>query len=216
MKTSMLSMTLAWVLLSAVAGLPSTPPCAAAAASKSAPADSALETLAEQSKFVRTGHYDEVQRLCEAFAQKWPDSVRCVDFGLTPEGRPMLALVASRSGALTAEAARERGLPVLLMQGGIHAGEIDGKDAGFLALRELLKDGNTLRNFVLVFVPVFNVDGHERFGRWNRPNQVGPEEMGWRVTAQNLNLNRDYMKAAAPEMEAMLRLLNAWDPVLYV
>jgi hypothetical protein len=40
--------------------------------------------------------------------------------------------------------------------------------------------------------------------------------MGWRVTAQNLNLNRDYMKADAPEMQAMLRLLDAWDPVLYV
>ena len=104
----------------------------------------------------------------------------------------------------------------MLMQGGIHAGEIDGKDAGFLALRELLRDPGALRNFVLVFVPVFNVDGHERFGRWNRPNQVGPEEMGWRATAQNFNLNRDYMKADAPEMRAMLRLLNTWDPLLYV
>jgi hypothetical protein len=63
---------------------------------------------------------------------------------------------------------------------------------------------------------VFSVDGHERFGRWNRPNQNGPEEMGWRTTAQNLNLNRDYAKADAPEMQSMLRLLNEWDPVLYV
>ena len=56
----------------------------------------------------------------------------------------------------------------------------------------------------------------QRFGRWNRPNQVGPEEMGWRATSQNLNLNRDYVKAEAPEMQAMLRLLNEWDPILYV
>ncbi len=67
-----------------------------------------------------------------------------------------------------------------------------------------------------MFVPVFNVDGHERFGRNNRPNQNGPEEMGWRVTAQNFNLNRDYTKTDAPEMQSMLRLLDAWDPVLYV
>ena len=65
-------------------------------------------------------------------------------------------------------------------------------------------------------MPVFNVDGHERFGPNNRPNQRGPASMGWRVTAQNLNLNRDYMKADAPEMEAMLRLLQTWDPILYV
>ncbi|WP_348235438.1 M14 family zinc carboxypeptidase, partial [Salmonella enterica] len=69
---------------------------------------------------------------------------------------------------------------------------------------------------VLLFVPVFNVDGHERFGAWNRPNQNGPEQMGWRVTAQNLNLNRDYMKADAPEMQAMLGLVNEWDPLAYI
>jgi len=131
----------------------------------------------------------------------------------------MMVLTVSRSGALTAEQARKQHIPVMLMQGGIHAGEIDGKDAGFLALRELLSneaDAGALKSFVLVFVPVFNVDGHERFGRWNRPNQVGPEEMGWRTTAQNFNLNRDYMKADSAEMQAMLRLLGAWDPVLYV
>lgn len=131
----------------------------------------------------------------------------------------MLALVVSRTGALTAEQARERNIPVMLVQGGIHAGEIDGKDAGMLAIREMLQGKlarGALESFVLVFVPVFNVDGHERFGRWNRPNQRGPEEMGWRVTAQNYNLNRDYAKADTPEMQAMLRLLDTWDPVLYV
>src|SRR5580692_7304982 len=212
MKTPTLSTLALVALLSSMAWLAA----ASARAATTSTSDTALETVAEQSKFVRTGRYEEVPRLCEAFAHAWPDLVKCVNFGTTPEGRPMVALVASRSGALTPEAARERGLPVMLIQGGIHAGEIEGKDAGFLALRELLQDGNALRNFVLVFVPVFNVDGHERFGRWNRPNQVGPEEMGWRATAQNLNLNRDYMKADTPEMHAMLGLLNAWDPVLYV
>ena len=212
MKTSTLSVLVSLALLGIVAWLPA--PSARGAATSAPP--TALETVAEQSKFLRTGHYEEVERLCEAYARAWPDLVKCVEFGRTPEGRPMLALVASRSGALEPKEARRRGLPVMLMQGGIHAGEIDGKDAGFLALRELLGEKSALQNFVLVFVPVFNVDGHERFGHWNRPNQVGPEEMGWRATAQNLNLNRDYMKADAPEMRAMLGLLNSWDPVLYV
>ena len=172
-------------------------------------AEESLRTIAENSGFLRTGRYDEVERLCRTYEHTWPELVKCTEFGRTPEGRPMMALVASRSGALTPGDAHQRGLPVMLMQGGIHAGEIDGKDAGFLALRELLRDTGALRNLVLVLVPVFNVDGHERFGRWNRPNQVGPEEMGWRATAQNLNLNRDYMKADAPEMRAMLGLLNA-------
>lgn len=184
-----------------------------------AASSSSLITVAEQSGNRRTGRYEEVERLCPAFQQKWPEQVRCVEFGRTPEGRPMLALIASSDGKLDAAAARNAQRTVVLMQGGIHAGEIDGKDAGFLALRRMLEGQaakNALANVTLVFVPVFNVDGHERFGPWNRPNQVGPEEMGWRTNALNLNLNRDYMKADAPEMQAMLRLLNEWDPILYV
>lgn len=187
-------------------------PCAIAASDP-------LATLAEQSAFKRTGHYDEVIRLCAAFAGKYPQAVRCIEFGKTPEGRPMQALVVSRSGALEPESAQARKLPVVLMQGGIHAGEIDGKDAGFLVLREVLEGRlakGVLDKLVWVFVPVFNVDGHERFKAWNRPNQRGPEEMGWRTTAQNLNLNRDYVKADAPEMQAMLALMNAWDPIALV
>lgn len=184
-----------------------------------ATADDSLVTVAERSGFVRTGRYEEVIALCEAFARRYPDAVRCETFGITPEGRPMKLLVVTRTGAFTPQAARERGLPVTLAQGGIHAGEIDGKDAGFLALREALEGSaarGALERQVLLFVPVFNVDGHERFKAWNRPNQRGPEEMGWRVTAQNYNLNRDYAKADAPEMQAMLALVNAWDPLVTV
>ncbi len=176
-----------------------------------------LSTISERSGFQRTGRYDEVPALCAAFQQRWPEAVRCETFGTTPEGRPMMLLVVSRSGALTAEAAKAKGLPVLLVQGGIHAGEIDGKDAGFLALRQML-DGevakDALGKVVLLFVPVFNVDGHENFRAWNRPNQRGPEEMGFRTTTQRYNLNRDYVKADSPEMQAMLRLVDAWDPAV--
>jgi len=175
-----------------------------------------LTTHAERSGFLQTGRYDEVGQLCHDFARAHPRDVRCTAFGRTPQGRPMWAVVASQSGALTPDAARRRGLPVTLVQGGIHAGEIEGKDGGFLALREQLARPGALRHQVLVFVPVFNVDGHERFGAWNRPNQRGPEQMGWRVTAQNLNLNRDYVKADAPEMQAMLALVRAWDPLVTV
>ncbi|AWV07461.1 peptidase M14 carboxypeptidase A [Lysobacter maris] len=190
-----------------------------AAAAATAPGDTALTTVAERSGFVRTGRYDEVIALCEAFAVRYPDAVRCQSFGTSPEGRPMKLLVVSQSGAFTPEQARAQGLPVTLIQGGIHSGEIDGKDAGFLALREML-DGeiasDVLREQVLLFVPVFNVDGHERFKAWNRPNQRGPEEMGWRTTAQNYNLNRDYAKADTPEMRAMLALYGKWDPLAYI
>ena len=178
-----------------------------------------LSTVSERSGFVHTGRYDEVVKLCADFQAAYPKAVRCIEFGRSPEGRPMKALIVTRTGALSAAAARKRGLPVVLVQGGIHAGEIDGKDAGFLALRDVLENKaapGALDKQVLLFVPVFNVDGHERFAKWNRPNQRGPVEMGWRTTAQNFNLNRDYAKADSPEMQAMLALVNEWDPLAYI
>ncbi len=181
------------------------------------PAD--LVTHAERSGFTQTGRYDEVIQLCDAFARHYPKAVRCFEFGITPEGRPMKALAVSTSGALTPEAAARRRLPVVLVQGGIHAGEIDGKDAVFWLLGELLagkRAAGVLDKQVMLFVPVFNVDGHENFRAWNRPNQRGPEQMGFRVTGQRYNLNRDYAKAESAEMQALLRLVNAWDPLVEI
>jgi murein tripeptide amidase MpaA len=176
-----------------------------------------LRTEAEKTSFTETGRYAEVERLCPAYAKAFPGRARCLTFGSSPEGRPMLALAASADGVLDAASARSRKRPVVLLQGGIHAGEIDGKDAGFLALRELLERGKAgpLAKVTALFIPVYNVDGHERFGPHGRPNQRGPAEMGWRTTSQNHNLNRDYTKADAPETVALLQLLGAWDPIVY-
>src|SRR5688572_28578121 len=112
-----------------------------AAAASRTPAYPALRTIAEQSGNQRTGRYDEVERLCPAYQQAWPSQVRCFEYGRTPEGRPMLALVASADGTLDAASAHRAQRPIVLMQGGIHAGEPDGKDAGLFALREML-DGS--------------------------------------------------------------------------
>src|SRR6266481_1711340 len=144
--------------------------------------DHTLATVAEESGFKKTGRTDEVTRLCAAFAAAWPRAVHSLEFGRSAEGRPMRALIACRADPRT--------VPVLMLQGGIHPGESDGKDAGFIALREMLTDvaaPGVLKRIAILFVPAFNTDGHERVGRWNRPNQAGPEEMGWRTTAQTSN-----------------------------
>jgi Zinc carboxypeptidase len=177
----------------------------------------ALMTIAELSNYKETGGLEEVERLSSEFARVWPDAVRAFEYGRSAEGRIMRALLISRSGALTAAELRARAIPLLMIQGGIHPGESDGKDAGFATLRDLLGDSSSdalLERIAVLFVPAFNTDGHEGVRRWNRPNQNGPLETGWRATAQNINLNRDYMKADTPEMRAMLRLIDAWDPLV--
>lgn len=178
-----------------------------------------LTTTAEASGWRRTGRHDEAVRLCRDLARSHPDRVRCLTYGQTSEGRPLVAVVASADGVLEPGTAAARRRPVIVVQAGIHAGEIEGKDAGFVLLRELMAGTiapGALGAVTLVFVPVVNPDGHERWGANNRPNQRGPEEMGFRTTALNLNLNRDYVKADAPEMVALLTLLRTWDPVVYV
>ena len=131
-------------------------------------------------------------------------------FGLSAQGRELYAVRAAKPASGPK--------PVLLVQAGIHSGEIDGKDAGLMLLRDIALRGKDrlLDHADLVFVPIFNADGHERTSPYNRPNQRGPINQGWRTTAQNLNLNRDYLKADTPEMRAMLALLQAVRPSLYL
>lgn len=139
--------------------------------------------------------------------------IRTETFGVTPQGRKLYAAVVSKDGARPKD-----DKPLFLIQAGIHSGEIDGKDAGLMLIRDIAFKGrdDLIDKVNIVFVPIFNADGHERASPFTRPNQRGPEIMGWRNTAQNLNLNRDYMKADSPEMIGMLGLINKYDPDLYI
>ena len=145
--------------------------------------------------------------------------LKLISLGKSPEGRDIWMIVASREKQFTPEALRKNGKPTILAQAGIHSGEIDGKDAGLMLLRDMTVRGtkrDLLEGANFLFVPIFNVDGHERTSKFGRVNQRGPEMMGWRTTSKNLNLNRDYAKVDTPEMEAMIRALNQWQPDLYL
>jgi Zinc carboxypeptidase len=180
--------------------------------------DSTWLTTYERSGFLRTGRYDETIAYCKRLAAASP-LARYAPFGVSPRGRELPLMILSQDRTFDPAQARRKGKAVVLIQSGIHAGEIDGKDASQMLMREILITGSRrslLDHAVLLFVPIFNVDGHERFGPFNRMNQNGPAETGWRVTAQNLNLNRDYMKADTPEMGGLLALFNRWLPDLYI
>ena len=216
---SLLSLILTSFFVPIASQSASTPVPAAAAKAAKLHAISKLQTESELSGWTKTGRYEEVPRLCQEFEKKYPQAARCLRWGVSPAGRPMVALLLSGEGAFDARSIQAKNRPLALFQGGIHAGEIDGKDAIFWAAREILEGRQlpgVLKDVSLLFVPVFNVDGHERFGTYNRPNQIGPEQMGWRTTAHNLNLNRDYLKIEAPEMVLMLKLIRDFDPILYV
>lgn len=199
------------------ANLPPVLPWSGASEKLIVAADEAWITPTEASGFVETPSYQVTMQWLENLAKASP-MIKLVPFGLTAEGRELRAVIATREGIDNLEQLGQSPKPTILAQAGIHAGEIDGKDAGMMLLRDMAFRGKAqlLDHANLLFIPILNADGHERISRWNRPNQRGPLHQGWRTTAQNLNLNRDYMKAQAPEMQALLRLITVSKPALYL
>ncbi len=176
------------------------------------------QTKFEQSNYTETERYDETISYFKKLAQ-YSNYAELLSFGVSPQGRKLYCLIVSKDKTFTPAAAKKTSKPVILINNGIHAGEIAGKDASMLLLRDILvtkEKQNLINNTILLVIPIFNVDGHERFSPYNRINQNGPKEMGWRTTAQNLNLNRDWMKADAPEMKAMLKLFSSWLPDFFI
>ena len=176
-------------------------------------------TPAELDDYRTTPDYAETVEFLDRVAAAHPELVRIENFGRTGEGRDLKTVVVSRGGLFEPSEVHASGRVVLLVQNSIHAGEMDGKDACLALLRDLVLDpgrASLLDNVTLVFIPVYNIDGHERRSAYNRINQNGPALFGWRANATNLNLNRDYLKADAPETRAFLRMFHHWMPDLFV
>lgn len=175
-------------------------------------------TDCELSGFTKTPRYQETIAYSKALAEASPQ-VHYTTFGVSPEGRKLPLLIIDKEGGTTPEEIRKNGKAVIFIEACIHAGEPDGKDAGFMFFRDLVihkKHTELLDRVSFIFIPVFNVDGHENFSALNRINQNGPEELGTRATGQLINLNRDFLKADAPEMKAWLKLFGAWQPELFI
>ncbi|MDH7515338.1 MAG: M14 family metallopeptidase [Bacteroidota bacterium] len=183
-----------------------------------APQGRDLRTPYERSGYKATPRYAETVGYLRMLEQFSP-MVRITSIGVTPQGREIPLVIVSARKAFTPERAHAAGLPVVLVQSCIHAGEPDGKDASLMLIRDIAVTkslAGLADRAVLLFLPMMNPDGHERRSPYHRINQNGPEEQGWRTTAQNLNLNRDFMKADAPEMRAWLGMYNSWAPELLI
>ncbi|MCB8998880.1 MAG: M14 family metallopeptidase [Bacteroidales bacterium] len=174
-------------------------------------------TPIEKSDFTITPGYSEciswLSGLCSASPLLSIDPV-----GISPENRTIYMITASTGMDKSPRGLKNSGKPSIMVMAGIHAGEIDGKDAGMMLLRDIAFGGydSLLTNCNLIFIPIINVDGHERSSPYNRINQRGPENMGWRTNAQNLNLNRDFAKLDTREIRAVVKIMNDYDPDLFI
>jgi len=175
-------------------------------------------TRAELTAYRSIATYDEVLAFCERLAKTSP-FLRLESIGTSGQGRKIPAILASKEKAFSPKERETSGKPWVLLLGSIHGGEVDGTEAILELLRDvaLTNRPEILDSVNVIAVPVYNVDGYARVSKWNRPNQNGPVEgMGFRTNARGLDLNRDFVKADAPETRALLALAGAWSPDLFV
>lgn len=199
-------------LASAVPGslslLPPELPWTGASEQLVAPATDPWITPAEKTGFAISPDAAQTRAYLDAM-DKASSLVSVHAFGRSFQGRELVYALAKKPG---------QGKPVVMIQAGIHAGEIDGKDAGLMLLRDIAFRGrdDLLDRVDVVFIPILNVDAHENASEAGRPNMRGPRIKGARTNAQGLDLNRDYAKLQSPEIAAVVALLRRVDPALYI
>ncbi|MDQ2890777.1 MAG: M14 family metallopeptidase [Gemmatimonadota bacterium] len=177
------------------------------------------ETRAEQSSYAQTSSYGDVIAFINGLRSR-NAPIGYGSIGRTSEGRDIPYLIASRPVVTTPAEAQALGRPIVYVNANIHAGEVEGKEALLALVRDLTyqRGPNVLDSLVLIAVPIYNADGNEKFAdeSVNRTEQNGPARVGQRPNAHGLDLNRDYVKAEAPETQAALGMFNRWDPDVYV
>jgi hypothetical protein len=180
-----------------------------------APGDRPL-TRAEQTEYKETSRYEDVMSFLNYVSAK-PGPVVVTTIGKSTEGRDIPLAIASRPTVASAAEARKSGKLIVYIQANIHAGEVEGKEAAQMVLREVWEkpDHPWLDELVLLVAPIYNIDGNEKWGDGARVrgSQDGPARIGQRENGAGLDLNRDAMKAESPEMRAVLQhVYNTWDP----
>ena len=174
-------------------------------------------TPGEKSGLTESPSYEETMAWLEKLNESSP-YISINSIGTSEQGRTIQMVMVSKDQDFTAEELSTSKKPLILFQAGIHAGEIDGKDAGMMLLRDInVGEKLELLDYAnLLFIPILNVDGHERKSAYGRVNQRGPKIMGWRSNAVNLNLNRDYTKLETAGIQAIAKVIKDYDPDLYI
>ncbi|HEY7156854.1 MAG TPA: M14 family metallopeptidase, partial [Gemmataceae bacterium] len=177
-----------------------------------------LRTVAEKSDYKATSRHADVVDFCERLSKLSP-CVRLGELGKSGEDRKLPLVIVADPPVATPEEAAKSGKLVVLAMGNIHAGEVDGKEALLMLAHELAtaKEATLLKDLVVVFAPIFNADGNEQISKEHRREQAGPVEgVGIRANAAGLDLNRDYVKLDSPEVRALVRFFNKWDPAIFI
>jgi hypothetical protein len=178
-----------------------------------------LLLVPEKTNFEKTSTYADVMSFLKAIKQLSP-YISLQSIGKSTQGMDIPMAVLANPMISNADQAKASGKPVVYIQANIHAGEVEGKEVAMMLMRDILLGDkmDLLKNQIIIFVPIYNVDGNEKMEKGLRASQENsPLETGTRENGQGLDLNRDGVKMEAPETKGMItNVLNLWDPQLTV
>ena len=196
---------------SAAPAATSTPAASQAAGPRSRP---------EMSNYTITSSHADVVAFVDSLKKVAGNKITVGSIGKTAQGRDLPYIIASRPPVSTPQQARALNRPIIYVQGNIHSGEVEGKEALQALVRDLVLSPrpNALDSVVLIAVPIYNADGNENAAPQarNRGSQNGPEMVGTRPNSEGTNLNRDYVKAFTNETKGSLQMFTTWDPHVFV
>jgi len=175
----------------------------------------ANDTIFEKSNGKRSANYYEGIDWWQSLAKKY-GKVSMQEYGMTDAGIPLHTITLSKEGKQLTDL-RKSNKTIILINNAIHPGEPDGVDASMMLFRDLISEPqNLLDSCILVCIPYYNISGAINRNSTTRANQNGPEEYGFRGNAQNLDLNRDFVKCDSRNAESFAKLLQLIDPDLYI
>lgn len=178
-----------------------------------------LITTPEKTNYTETSTYNDVMNFIKAVQDK-TELVHLEFMGTSLEGKGIPVVVMANPKITTPEQAKASGKPVMYIQGNIHSGEVEGKEALQILMREILfgDKKDLLDNQIILFAPIYNSDSNDKMEQGRRPSQEdSPVKVGIRANSQGWDLNRDGIKMEALETNGLVQnVINKWDPEIFV
>ena len=169
-----------------------------------------LLTIPEKTRFERTTSSYELLEFIDML--KWnSENVHVVNMYTSAMRKACPVVILANPRVTSPEEAAKSGKTVVYLQGNIHPGEAEAKEALLMLAREILlgKMKHLLDNLIIIICPIFNVDGTDS---WSVRDGTPHINSG----SGTMNLNRDAVKVESVEVTGLYRtILNRWDPTLF-
>ncbi len=167
----------------------------------------------------KTLTYDQLIAEYQKLADASPKA-QLIKYGKTDSGKPLHLFVISNFKEFNPKILHKDNMRIVLINNGIHPGEPAGMEASLQLAADLLGKRDSiaeiLKNTVVCIIPAYNIGGMLNRSPYNRANQDGPEECGFRGNARNIDLNRDFIACQTENAKAFTKIFQEWKPDIFL